>query len=122
MAAGSDPPRPAPPIVHRFAAARLRHVWRGGADANEPARLEALTRALAPRIDPNDASIKQALKDATSQALARGLFGVPGVEVDGRLFWGLDGLELVAAYLRGDPWFASGAWDAEGAPRPAVTR
>ena len=100
----------------------LRHVWHGAGDANDPVRLAALTQALAPRLDPNDASVKQALRDATARATALGIFGVPTVEVDGRLFWGLDGLDLLDACLRGDPWFATGAWDAEGGARPAVNR
>ncbi|MCW5665700.1 MAG: 2-hydroxychromene-2-carboxylate isomerase [Piscinibacter sp.] len=101
----------------------LRHVWRGeGADANEPARLQALREALAPARDPDGEPVKQALKDATAAALARGVFGVPTVEVDGRLFWGLDALPMLAAYLRGDAWFDGPAWDAAGAPRPGVRR
>ena len=35
---------------------------------------------------------KQMLRQATDAALARGVFGVPTLEVDGRLFWGLDAL------------------------------
>ncbi len=106
----------------RACEAVLRHVWHGGADANEPARLTALVQALAPRIDPADASIKQALKDATDAAIALGIFGVPTVEVDGRLFWGLDGLDMLAGYLRADAWFDGPGWDAEGAVRPAIRR
>jgi 2-hydroxychromene-2-carboxylate isomerase len=106
----------------RACEAALHHVWHGGADANDPARLAALTRELAPCADPGDESIKRALKEATANAIALGIFGVPTVEVDGRLFWGLDGLDMVAAYLRGDPWFDTGAWDAEGAARTGVRR
>ena len=101
----------------------LRHVWRAeGADANEPARLQALRAALAPARDPDGEPVKQALKDATAAALARGVFGVPTVEVDGRLFWGLDALPMLAAYLRGDAWFDGPDWHAAGAPRPGVRR
>jgi 2-hydroxychromene-2-carboxylate isomerase len=106
----------------RVCEAVLRHVWQGGADANEPARLAALAAELTPRIDPGDESIKQALRDATAQALALGIFGVPTVEFDGRLIWGLDGLDMLGACLRGDPWFDGAGWDAEGAARPAVRR
>jgi 2-hydroxychromene-2-carboxylate isomerase len=106
----------------RVCEAVLQHVWQGGGDANDPARLAALAAELTPRVDPADESIKRALKDATAQAISLGLFGVPTVEVDGRLFWGLDGLEMLAAYLRGDPWFDTGAWDAEGAARLAQQR
>jgi len=106
----------------RACEAVLRHIWVGGGDANDPDRLAALTHELAPRIAPDDASIKQALKDSTAAALARGLFGVPTIELDGRLFWGLDALPMVAAGLRGDPWFDGPAWDDEGAPRAGVRR
>ena len=100
----------------------LRHVWRGGLDANDPQRLASLTSQLAPATAPDDASVKQALKDATAQALDRGIFGVPTIEVDGRRFWGLDALPMLAAYLRGDPWFDGPDWDREGAPRAGVRR
>lgn len=113
--AGSTPNR-------RTCEAVLRHVWLGGGDANEAVGLEALRRKLAPRFAPDDASVKQALKDATDEAIGLGVFGVPTVAVDGRLFWGLDGLPMLAACLRDEPWFDGPAWDAEGTPRAGVTR
>ncbi len=100
----------------------LHHVWRGGADANEARRLVDLRARLAPARDPESDAVKQALKDTTAQALARGVFGVPTIEVDGRLFWGLDSLEMLTACLSGDAWFDGPAWDAAGAPRPGVLR
>jgi len=106
----------------RACEAVLHHVWKGAGDANDPARLAALTQALAPRADANDERVKLALKDATAEALARGLFGVPTVEVDGRLFWGLDALPMLAGFLRGEPWFDGPAWGREGAARAAVQR
>ncbi len=90
----------------------LHHVWRGGgADAADVNRLAALTQRLAPTRDPASAEVKDELKTATAEAAARGLFGVPTVEVDGRLFWGLDGLEMLSAHLRDDPWFSGPTWD-----------
>ena len=62
------------------------------------------------------------MKDATAEALARGVFGVPTIEIDGRLFWGLDALAMVADHLRGGAWFAGPAWDREGAARVGVRR
>ena len=47
-----------------------------------------------------------------------GLFGVPTCEVDGRLFWGFDGLPMLRDYLEGKEWFASGAWE-QAAALPA---
>jgi 2-hydroxychromene-2-carboxylate isomerase len=100
----------------------FHHVWHGGADANDPQRLQALHDALDPRREPAGDEVKQALKDATAQAASRGVFGVPTIEVDGRLFWGLDSLSMLAAYLRGDPWFDGPAWDAAAQARPGVQR
>ena len=100
----------------------FRHVWIGGADANDAARLAALTQELAPARDPNGDAIKQALRDQTAAALARGIFGVPTIELDGRLFWGLDALPMLAACLRGDAWFDGPDWDAAAANRPGVVR
>ena len=106
----------------RSCEAVLRRIWQGGFDANDPQRLAALTAELAPRIAPDDASIKQALKDATADALARGVFGVPTIVVDGRPFWGVDALPMLSAYLRGDPWYDGPAWASEGAPRAGIRR
>jgi 2-hydroxychromene-2-carboxylate isomerase len=107
----------------RVAEAVFHHVWRsGGADAADPARIAALTERLAPARDPAGSEVKARLRADTDEAIARGLFGVPTIEHRGRLFWGLDSLPMLAAALRGDPWFDGPAWDAAGAPRPGVVR
>jgi 2-hydroxychromene-2-carboxylate isomerase len=107
----------------RVVEAVMRHVWRGGgADANDAARLAALAAALAPARDPASAEVKAELRAHTDAAIARGLFGVPSFELDGRLFWGLEALPMLRAALQGDPWFDGPAWDAAAAPRPGVVR
>ena len=90
----------------------FRHVWQSGDDPNDPARLESLARRLAPLRDPQSPEVKQALKDATEAAIQRGVFGVPTFEVDGRLFWGVDAIPMLVAYLDGDPWFDGAGWEA----------
>ena len=100
----------------------FRHVWRGGGAADDPARLQALAAQLQPADDPNGDAVKAALRASSDEAVAKGLFGVPTVECDGRLFWGLDSLPMVAAALRGDPLFDGPTWEREGAPRPGITR
>lgn len=51
-----------------------------------------------------DPSTKDALRAATEAAIARGVFGVPTLDVEGELFWGVDGLAFVDAFLDGqDP-------------------
>ena len=111
----------------RVVEAVLRHVWcSDGADAEDPVRLAALTAALAPQRDPASAEVQAAVKAElrarTDAAVAAGLFGVPTVEVDGRHFWGLDALPMLAAYLRGDAWFQGPDWAAAGMPRPGIQR
>lgn len=100
----------------------FRHVWIGGADAEDPVRLAALREQLAPRLDPASDEVKQCLRDATDAAIAAGLFGVPTLGIDGKHFWGFDALDMAAAFVRGDPWFDAPHWEREGAPRPGVQR
>jgi hypothetical protein len=52
------------------------------------------------------------LRANTEAAQAAGVFGVPTFGVDGKLFWGLDGLPMLRAYLDGDAWFDGPDWDA----------
>jgi 2-hydroxychromene-2-carboxylate isomerase len=84
----------------------FRHVWQAdGQDAVDPARLASLGATLAPTRDVADASVKAELKANTDEATAAGVFGVPTFAVDGKLFWGLDALPMLRAWLEGDAWF-----------------
>jgi len=99
----------------------FRHVWNGGEDAGDPARLAALAAQLKPKRDAGSDESKALLKRNTDEALAFGVFGVPAYGVDGRLFWGFDGLAMLRAYLAGDSWFDGPQWD--GADRrPSLLR
>jgi len=65
---------------------------------------------------------KQRLRANTDEALAAGVFGVPTVRVDAELFWGVDSLPHLDAFLAG-----KGAIDADMLARwravsPSVTR
>jgi len=88
----------------------FRHVWRGGADAADAARLQAVQQQLSPARDPSSDEVKNALKEASNGAIAAGLFGVPTFAVDDKLFWGFDALPMLRAYLQGDDWFGA-PWD-----------
>ncbi len=90
----------------------FRHVWLGGQDASDAQRLHVLTEQLKPKRASDAASVKAELKTNTESAIARGIFGVPTFEVDNELFWGLDALPLLRAYLSNDDWFLSEAWGA----------
>ena len=99
--------------INRFTAdAIFRHVWLGGADAVDPARIAALKDTLSEQIRPNaDDQAKAFLRANTDEANTLSVFGVPMFEVDGKLFWGQDSLPMLRAYLDGDAWFDTGAWD-----------
>lgn len=119
----------APGETNRYVTELLfRHVWRGGLDAADPARLAALQALLQdhmaqrgkPWHAPDSEVVKQRLRANTDEALALGLFGVPAMVVDGRVFWGQDALPMLRAYLDGDAWFDT-QWDA-AAQRPEGVR
>jgi 2-hydroxychromene-2-carboxylate isomerase len=105
----------------------FRHVWRSGADgtpqdAADPQRLAALTLQLQPGRDPGSAQVKAQLKTHTDQAIALGIFGVPTFAVDDQLFWGLDALPLLRAWIDGDPWFGTSGWHQAGDMPAGVQR
>ena len=99
----------------------FHHVWQGGAAADDTARLQALTQQLAPQRSVDAPEVKEQLKANTEEALARGVFGVPTFCVDGKVFWGLDALPMMRAYLDGDPWFDA-SWDAAASIQQGVKR
>ena len=89
----------------------LRHVWQGGADAADAGRLAELTSRLTPERAPDSDEVKSELKANCNEAIARGVFGVPTIEVDGKLFWGLDALPMLRDYLNAEAWFQTDAWE-----------
>jgi 2-hydroxychromene-2-carboxylate isomerase len=80
--------------------------WGRGEAIDSP---EAIAAALRARdLDPtlieraSAHEVKAALIGATRDAIERGIFGVPTVEVDGERFWGADALPSLEAFLRGE--------------------
>ncbi|MGB4059689.1 MAG: 2-hydroxychromene-2-carboxylate isomerase [Burkholderiaceae bacterium] len=108
----------------------LRHVWEGGGDPQAPERLAVLQATLAqhmaqrgrPLADPGSEAVKQQLRANTEEAIAAGAFGVPSFVVDGKLFWGLDGLPLLRACLQGDAWFDGPGWHGVADVKVGVSR
>jgi 2-hydroxychromene-2-carboxylate isomerase len=100
----------------------FHHVWQGGADATDPSRIEALTVRLSPSRSVEDPAVKGGLRSHTEAALAMGLFGVPSFVVDGKVFWGVDALPMLGAYLLGDPWFQGGVWESVSRVGSGVAR
>ncbi|MNR36693.1 DSBA-like thioredoxin domain protein [compost metagenome] len=76
--------------------------------------MQALKALLAEQWRPGEQAVEQAkawLRGNTDAAVEAGVFGVPAWEVDGKLFWGLDGLPMLRAYLAQDPWFDAAHWE-----------
>lgn len=106
----------------------LHQVWRSGEAGDDAQALARLTARLAPARDPQSPAVKQALRTNTEAAVSRGVFGVPTLEMPRSdpalgplLFWGADALDMVAARLRGEPWFDA-EWDRAAAVAPGVQR
>jgi 2-hydroxychromene-2-carboxylate isomerase len=100
----------------------FRHVWRGGGEATDATRLASLTQSLSPTRVVNSDEVKAQLKAHTDEAIALGVFGVPTLAVDGKLFWGFDALPMLHDYLSGDAWFQGGAWDTAGNVTQGIRR
>ena len=60
--------------------------------------------ATAARAAIDDPTVKDALRQANDDAMARGVFGSPFIIVDGEPFWGLDRLDQV------ERWLITGGW------------
>ena len=96
-------------------------TWSSGAGIETPAAVAAAAATAgldgeALVLAAQAPGVKQQLREATAQAVARGIFGVPTAVVGDEIFWGTDGLDHVEACLRGeDPVPHDLAW----AERPA---
>jgi 2-hydroxychromene-2-carboxylate isomerase len=96
---------------NRFVCEQLfKHVWDSGLEAADSDRLNELTQTLAPARAPDAQDVKDQLRAATEQAIAKGVFGVPTIEVNGELFWGQDALPMLKQFLDGDNWFQGEGW------------
>jgi len=105
----------------------LHFVWRHGHVPQRQAEFAALCGALGvPAAALAREPVKARLREHGDEAVARGVFGVPTAVLPGdpagQLFWGLDALDMLAARLRRDPFFASGAFRAAGALPPGEGR
>ena len=90
----------------RFGLALMDAAWEHGHDLTDDAVLVGIARdcaldgaALLARA--GEADVKQRLLDATSAAVAAGIFGVPTYRIDGEIFWGTDRIDALLWTLRG---------------------
>jgi 2-hydroxychromene-2-carboxylate isomerase len=81
-------------------------IWAGGAGVTDPGEVARLAsaagldgEALVAAAATSDA--KDRVRRNTEAALAAGVFGVPTVQADGELFWGLDSFANLESYLDG---------------------
>jgi 2-hydroxychromene-2-carboxylate isomerase len=89
IAAGTTPEA----VLHIFDA-----IWTSGADASDPERVARLCREL--RVAPEKLDeAKEPLRRNTEEAAARGVFGVPTFVVDSQVFWGMDSMPFLKAFL-----------------------
>jgi len=93
--------------------ALFRAVWARRLHVSEPAVVEALLGDLG--LDgaglvarAQEPEVKARLRRDTEEAIVRGVFGVPMMEVAGELFWGYDDFPFLELFLTGkDPLPAS---------------
>jgi 2-hydroxychromene-2-carboxylate isomerase len=85
-----------------------RAIWVDGQDMNDPAVVAVVLKDAG--FDPQallalaaDPEVKEALKAATQEAVARGVFGAPTFFVGGDMYWGQDRLDFVHEALKERP-------------------
>ncbi len=91
IAAGSTPA-----AVRRI----FEALWTSGADPADARSLAELCADL--DVDParlEEPGVKQELRQNTEDAAAAGVFGVPSFEADGEIFWGVDSVDFLKAFL-----------------------
>jgi len=88
-----------------FVDAVLRAIWVDGRNLNDAATAAAVLKEAG--FDPeqmlalaSDPAIKDDLKVATQEAVARGVFGAPTFFVGAEMFWGQDRLDFVKEALQ----------------------
>lgn len=103
-------------------------VWARQKHVSEPAVVEAILTDLG--LDGSglvaraqEPEVKAQLRRDTEAAVARGVFGVPTMEVGGELFWGYDDFQFLDLYLAGkDPLPGALSGDRLGPPPASSQR
>lgn len=75
-------------------------IWTSGEDASDEKRFSSLCKDLGINLESlGSPQVKDTLRKNTEEAIARGVFGVPTLEIDGELFWGADSMGFARAFL-----------------------
>ncbi|WP_332685464.1 2-hydroxychromene-2-carboxylate isomerase [Bosea sp. (in: a-proteobacteria)] len=89
----------------------FRLVWGEGRDANDPQVL-GLVAIAGEQPGAVEAigyqNVKDSLRQATEEAVAAGIFGVPSLLIDGEIFWGVDAMAMARDYLAAPGDFLNG--------------
>lgn len=92
-------------LTHTDVAAAFRLVWGEGHDPQAQETGQLLADALGIPIEAaSDPEVKDTLRQNTDAAIAAGIYGIPTLQIDAELFWGLDAMPMARAYLD-DPAF-----------------
>ena len=90
--------------MHEFMDVIFKSIWVDSLDMNDPDIVASVL--IKAHFDPaemlsiaNDQSVKDRLKDITTQAVEKGVFGAPTFFVGEQMFWGQDRIEQVKAAL-----------------------
>jgi 2-hydroxychromene-2-carboxylate isomerase len=104
-------------------------VWVRQEHVSEPAVVELAANAVgldgkALVAAASEPEAKSRLREQTDDAIARGVFGVPTMEMNGELFWGYDDLPYLELFLAGEDPLQQTAWGKSEmtAPRPSAMR
>jgi len=102
-------------------------VWVRGLHVSEP----AVVQAVANEIGLDGAALvgaaqrpecKERLRQQTDDAISRGVFGVPSMEVGGELFWGYDDFPYLELFLAGNDPINPAAWHDAPPVTPSAVR
>jgi 2-hydroxychromene-2-carboxylate isomerase len=102
------------PIRHKLIDALFAAVWCRALHVSEPEVAERVANELGlPGVDlvaqASQPEIKSQLRRQTDDAIKRGVFGVPMMEVGDELFWGYDDFPYLELHLAGrDPLAQAG--------------
>jgi 2-hydroxychromene-2-carboxylate isomerase len=99
----------APAVAPQFALDLFRAVFGKGIDITDPGRIGEIGAALG--LDAaelaaatQDPRWKEALRERTDEAIAKGIFGAPYVRIGDEGFWGSDRLWMA------ERWLETGGW------------
>lgn len=91
----------------------FKYVWQEGLLPTDTQAWQSLLAELNTDSESlNAPEVKAQLLQYGQQAMTAGVFGVPTAVIDGKRFWGVDATDMLQAYVEGDPFFHTPAFQA----------